>query len=79
MNHPAHGDAHWLVQHDAIAYAYRNKRCVHDLGLVVCREVGDLFQKAVPLGNTVYPGMNSRMGAGCIALPPGLQRRDREL
>eukprot|EP00873_Tetraselmis_striata_P028384 jgi/Tetstr1/448648/TSEL_035892.t1 len=52
MNLPAHGDAHWRVQHDAIADAFRN-HCVHDLGIAVRREVDDLFQQAVPLGNTV--------------------------
>eukprot|EP00873_Tetraselmis_striata_P036179 jgi/Tetstr1/456443/TSEL_043171.t1 len=52
MNLPAHGDAHWCVQHDAIAYAFRDY-CVHDLGIAVLREVDDLFQQAVPLGNTV--------------------------
>eukprot|EP00873_Tetraselmis_striata_P018920 jgi/Tetstr1/439184/TSEL_027629.t1 len=31
---------------------FRN-HCVHDLGIAVRREVGDLFQQAVPLGNTV--------------------------
>eukprot|EP00873_Tetraselmis_striata_P035794 jgi/Tetstr1/456058/TSEL_042828.t1 len=48
----AHGDAHWRVQHDAIPYAFRN-HCVHNLGIVARREVDDLFQLAVPLGNTV--------------------------
>eukprot|EP00873_Tetraselmis_striata_P046416 jgi/Tetstr1/466680/TSEL_011168.t1 len=52
MNLPAPGDAHWSVQHDAIAYAFRD-HCVHDLGIAVRREVDDLFQQAVPLGNTV--------------------------
>eukprot|EP00873_Tetraselmis_striata_P014015 jgi/Tetstr1/434279/TSEL_023386.t1 len=52
MNLPAHEDAHWRVQHDAIADAFRD-HCVHDLGIVVRREVDDLFQHAVPLGNTV--------------------------
>eukprot|EP00873_Tetraselmis_striata_P006463 jgi/Tetstr1/426727/TSEL_001664.t1 len=52
MNLLAHGDAHWRVQHDAIADAFRD-HCVHDLGIVVRREVDDLFQQAVPLGNTV--------------------------
>eukprot|EP00873_Tetraselmis_striata_P040693 jgi/Tetstr1/460957/TSEL_006109.t1 len=52
MNLPAPGDAHWRVQHDAIAAAFRN-HCVHDLGIAVRREVDDLFQQAVPLGNTV--------------------------
>eukprot|EP00873_Tetraselmis_striata_P012476 jgi/Tetstr1/432740/TSEL_022106.t1 len=52
MNLPAPGDAHWRVQHDAIAYAFRD-HCVHDLGIAVRREVDDLFQQAVPLGNTV--------------------------
>eukprot|EP00873_Tetraselmis_striata_P043105 jgi/Tetstr1/463369/TSEL_008291.t1 len=52
MNLPAHGDAHWRVQHDAIADAFRD-HCVHDLGIAVRREVDDLFQQAVPLGNTV--------------------------
>eukprot|EP00873_Tetraselmis_striata_P045894 jgi/Tetstr1/466158/TSEL_010719.t1 len=52
MNLPAPGDAHWRVQHDAIADAFRNQ-CVHDLGIAVRREVDDLFQQAVPLGNTV--------------------------
>eukprot|EP00873_Tetraselmis_striata_P001323 jgi/Tetstr1/421587/TSEL_012531.t1 len=52
MNLPAPGDAHWRVQHDAIAYAFRD-HCVHDLGIHVRREVDDLFQQAVPLGNTV--------------------------
>eukprot|EP00873_Tetraselmis_striata_P006851 jgi/Tetstr1/427115/TSEL_017318.t1 len=52
MNLPAPGDAHWRVQHDAIADAFRN-HCVHDLGIAVRREVDDLFQQAVPLGNTV--------------------------
>eukprot|EP00873_Tetraselmis_striata_P025270 jgi/Tetstr1/445534/TSEL_033308.t2 len=49
---PAHGDAHWRVQHDAIADAFRD-HCVHDMGIAVRREVDDLFQQAVPLGNTV--------------------------
>eukprot|EP00873_Tetraselmis_striata_P035642 jgi/Tetstr1/455906/TSEL_042687.t1 len=48
MNLPAPGDAHWRVQHDAIA-----DHCVHDLGIAVRREVDDLFYQAVPLGNTV--------------------------
>eukprot|EP00873_Tetraselmis_striata_P028536 jgi/Tetstr1/448800/TSEL_036034.t1 len=53
MNLPAPGDAHWRVQHDAIADALRDQ-CVHDLGIAdVRREVVDLFQQAVPLGNTV--------------------------
>eukprot|EP00873_Tetraselmis_striata_P006748 jgi/Tetstr1/427012/TSEL_017217.t1 len=52
MNLPAHEDAHWRVQHDAIADAFRD-HCVHDLGIVVRREVDDLFRQAVPLGNTV--------------------------
>eukprot|EP00873_Tetraselmis_striata_P009924 jgi/Tetstr1/430188/TSEL_020019.t1 len=52
MNLPAPGDAHWRVQHDAIADALRD-HCVHDLGIAVRREVDDLFQQAVPLGNTV--------------------------
>eukprot|EP00873_Tetraselmis_striata_P025523 jgi/Tetstr1/445787/TSEL_033434.t1 len=52
MNLPAHGDAHWRVQHDAIADAFRD-HCVHDLGIAIRREVDDLFQQAVPLGNTV--------------------------
>eukprot|EP00873_Tetraselmis_striata_P010489 jgi/Tetstr1/430753/TSEL_020538.t1 len=52
MNLPAPGDAHWRVQHDAIADAFRD-HCVHDLGIAVRREVDDLFQHAVPLGNTV--------------------------
>eukprot|EP00873_Tetraselmis_striata_P001303 jgi/Tetstr1/421567/TSEL_012511.t1 len=52
MNLPAPGDAHWRVQHDAIADAFRD-HCVHDLGIKVRREVDDLFQQAVPLGNTV--------------------------
>eukprot|EP00873_Tetraselmis_striata_P021290 jgi/Tetstr1/441554/TSEL_029783.t1 len=32
--------------------AFRD-HCVHDLGIVVRREVDDLFQQAMPLGNTV--------------------------
>eukprot|EP00873_Tetraselmis_striata_P037862 jgi/Tetstr1/458126/TSEL_044618.t1 len=53
LNLPAPGDAHdWRVQHDAIADAFRD-HCVHDLGIAVRREVDDLFQQAVPLGNTV--------------------------
>eukprot|EP00873_Tetraselmis_striata_P007098 jgi/Tetstr1/427362/TSEL_017526.t1 len=52
MNLPAHGDGHWRVQHDAIADAFRD-HCVHDLGIAVRRQVDDLFQQAVPLGNTV--------------------------
>eukprot|EP00873_Tetraselmis_striata_P016944 jgi/Tetstr1/437208/TSEL_025939.t1 len=52
MNLPAPGDAHWRVQHDAIADAFLD-HCVHDLGIAVRREVDDLFQQAVPLGNTV--------------------------
>eukprot|EP00873_Tetraselmis_striata_P008331 jgi/Tetstr1/428595/TSEL_018587.t1 len=52
MNLPAPGAAHWRVQHDAIADAFRD-HCVHDLGIAVRREVDDLFQQAVPLGNTV--------------------------
>eukprot|EP00873_Tetraselmis_striata_P040843 jgi/Tetstr1/461107/TSEL_006246.t1 len=54
LNIPAHGDAHWRVQHDAIVDAFHD-HCVHDMGIVVRREVIDLFQQAVPLGNTV-PG-----------------------
>eukprot|EP00873_Tetraselmis_striata_P033123 jgi/Tetstr1/453387/TSEL_040369.t1 len=52
MNLPAPGDAHWRVQHDAIADTFRD-HCVYDLGIAVRREVDDLFQQAVPLGNTV--------------------------
>eukprot|EP00873_Tetraselmis_striata_P021284 jgi/Tetstr1/441548/TSEL_029777.t1 len=52
MNLPAPGDAHLRVHHDAIADAFRD-HCVHDLGIAVRREVDDLFQQAVPLGNTV--------------------------
>eukprot|EP00873_Tetraselmis_striata_P025832 jgi/Tetstr1/446096/TSEL_033696.t1 len=52
MNLPAPGDAHRRVQQAAIADAFRDQ-CVHDLGIVVRREVDDLFQQAVPLGNTV--------------------------
>eukprot|EP00873_Tetraselmis_striata_P041692 jgi/Tetstr1/461956/TSEL_000611.t1 len=52
MNLLAPGDGHWRVQHDAIADAFRDQ-CVHDLGIAVRREVDDLFQQAVPLGNTV--------------------------
>eukprot|EP00873_Tetraselmis_striata_P004908 jgi/Tetstr1/425172/TSEL_015633.t1 len=52
MNLPAPGDAHWRVQHDAIADALRDQ-CVHDLGIVVRREVDDLFPQAVPPCNTV--------------------------
>eukprot|EP00873_Tetraselmis_striata_P018726 jgi/Tetstr1/438990/TSEL_027482.t1 len=52
MNLPAPGDAHWRVQHDAVADAFRD-HCVHDLGIAVRREVDDLFQQAMPLGNTV--------------------------
>eukprot|EP00873_Tetraselmis_striata_P005469 jgi/Tetstr1/425733/TSEL_016153.t1 len=52
MNLPAPGDAHWRVQHDAIADAFRD-HCVHDLDIAVRGEVDDLFQQAVPLGNTV--------------------------
>eukprot|EP00873_Tetraselmis_striata_P046317 jgi/Tetstr1/466581/TSEL_000989.t1 len=52
MNLPRPGDAHWRVQHDAIADAFLD-HCVHDLGIAVRREVDDLFQQAVPLGNTV--------------------------
>eukprot|EP00873_Tetraselmis_striata_P021076 jgi/Tetstr1/441340/TSEL_029591.t1 len=37
------------ITHDAIANAFRD-HCVHDL---VRRELDDLFQQAVPLGNTV--------------------------
>eukprot|EP00873_Tetraselmis_striata_P028391 jgi/Tetstr1/448655/TSEL_035898.t1 len=51
-NLPAHGDAHGRVHHDAIVDAFRD-HCVHDLGIAVRREVDDLFQQAVPLGNTV--------------------------
>eukprot|EP00873_Tetraselmis_striata_P035449 jgi/Tetstr1/455713/TSEL_042520.t1 len=40
------------LQHDAIADAFRD-HCVHGLGIAVRREVDDLFQQAVPLGNTV--------------------------
>eukprot|EP00873_Tetraselmis_striata_P009767 jgi/Tetstr1/430031/TSEL_019892.t1 len=43
---------HELREHDAIANAFRD-HCVHDLGIAVRREVDDLFQQAVPLGNTV--------------------------
>eukprot|EP00873_Tetraselmis_striata_P002739 jgi/Tetstr1/423003/TSEL_013779.t1 len=52
MNLPALGDAHWRVQHDAIADAFRD-HCIHDLGIPVRQKVDDLFQQAVPLGNTV--------------------------
>eukprot|EP00873_Tetraselmis_striata_P012858 jgi/Tetstr1/433122/TSEL_022454.t1 len=52
INLSAPEDAHWRVQHDAIADAFRD-HCVHDLGIAVRREVDDLFQQAVPLGNTV--------------------------
>eukprot|EP00873_Tetraselmis_striata_P016258 jgi/Tetstr1/436522/TSEL_025348.t1 len=48
----APGGGHWRVQHDAIADAFRDQ-CVHDLGIVARREVDDLFQQAVPLGDTV--------------------------
>eukprot|EP00873_Tetraselmis_striata_P038718 jgi/Tetstr1/458982/TSEL_004453.t1 len=41
-----------LPHHDAIADAFRD-HCVHDLDIAVRREVDDLFQQAVPLGNTV--------------------------
>eukprot|EP00873_Tetraselmis_striata_P015547 jgi/Tetstr1/435811/TSEL_024700.t1 len=51
-NLPAHGDAHLRVHHDVIANAFRD-HCVHDLGIAVRREVDDLFQQTVPLGNTV--------------------------
>eukprot|EP00873_Tetraselmis_striata_P009268 jgi/Tetstr1/429532/TSEL_019437.t1 len=50
MNLLAPGDAHQRVQHDAITDAFRD-HCVHDLGIDVRREVDDLFQQAVPLGN----------------------------
>eukprot|EP00873_Tetraselmis_striata_P029657 jgi/Tetstr1/449921/TSEL_036975.t1 len=50
---PAPEDAHRRVRHDAIANAFRD-HCVHDLGIAVRREVDDLFQQAVPLGNTVH-------------------------
>eukprot|EP00873_Tetraselmis_striata_P012550 jgi/Tetstr1/432814/TSEL_022165.t1 len=43
---------HELREHDAIADAFRD-HCVHDLGIAVRREVDDVFQQAVPLGNTV--------------------------
>eukprot|EP00873_Tetraselmis_striata_P022179 jgi/Tetstr1/442443/TSEL_030567.t1 len=52
MNLPAPGDAHWRVHHDAIADAFLD-HCVHDLGIAIRWEVDDLFQQAVPLGNTV--------------------------
>eukprot|EP00873_Tetraselmis_striata_P023637 jgi/Tetstr1/443901/TSEL_031853.t1 len=52
MNLPAHGDAHWRVHHDAIAYVFRYHGA-HDLDIAVRREVDDLFRQAVPLGNTV--------------------------
>eukprot|EP00873_Tetraselmis_striata_P022230 jgi/Tetstr1/442494/TSEL_030594.t1 len=52
MNLPAPGDAHWRIQHDAIADAFCD-HCVHDLGIALRREMDDLFQQAVPLGNTV--------------------------
>eukprot|EP00873_Tetraselmis_striata_P022212 jgi/Tetstr1/442476/TSEL_030576.t1 len=53
MNLSAPGDAHWRVQHDAIADAFRRDHCAHDPGIAVRREVDDyLFQQAVPLGNT---------------------------
>eukprot|EP00873_Tetraselmis_striata_P019441 jgi/Tetstr1/439705/TSEL_028124.t1 len=42
MNLPAPGDAQWRVQHDAIADAFRKHR-VHNLGIVLRREVDDLF------------------------------------
>eukprot|EP00873_Tetraselmis_striata_P018417 jgi/Tetstr1/438681/TSEL_027231.t1 len=44
---------HELREHDAIADAFCD-HCVHDMGrIVVRRKVDDLFQQAVPLGNTV--------------------------
>eukprot|EP00873_Tetraselmis_striata_P028079 jgi/Tetstr1/448343/TSEL_035627.t1 len=52
MNLPAPRDAHWRVQHDAIAHAFRD-HCVYDMGIVVRRAVDDCFRQAVPLGNTV--------------------------
>eukprot|EP00873_Tetraselmis_striata_P018657 jgi/Tetstr1/438921/TSEL_027429.t1 len=53
MNLLAPKDAHWRVQHDAIADAIRD-HSVHDPDIVVRREVDDcLFQQTVPLGNTV--------------------------
>eukprot|EP00873_Tetraselmis_striata_P034792 jgi/Tetstr1/455056/TSEL_041911.t1 len=52
MNLPAAEDAHWRVQHDAIADPFRD-HCVHDLGIVVRREVDDLFQQEAPLVKTV--------------------------
>eukprot|EP00873_Tetraselmis_striata_P006646 jgi/Tetstr1/426910/TSEL_017123.t1 len=52
INLPAPVDAHWRVRHDRIADAFCD-HCVHDMGIDVRREVDDLFQQAVPLGNTV--------------------------
>eukprot|EP00873_Tetraselmis_striata_P000479 jgi/Tetstr1/420743/TSEL_011820.t1 len=52
MSFPAHGEAHWCVQHDAIADASRD-HYVNDLGIAVRRAVDDLFHQAVPLGDIV--------------------------
>eukprot|EP00873_Tetraselmis_striata_P001218 jgi/Tetstr1/421482/TSEL_012430.t1 len=52
MKLPAHEDAHRRVHHDAIADGFRD-HCVHDLEIVVRREMDDLSHHAVPLGNTV--------------------------
>eukprot|EP00873_Tetraselmis_striata_P021273 jgi/Tetstr1/441537/TSEL_029767.t1 len=79
INLPAPGDAHWRVQHDAIADDFRD-HYIHDQGIVVRREVDhDLFQHAAPLGNTVpRDELKDLASAGRRALPPGV-RRDREL
>eukprot|EP00873_Tetraselmis_striata_P016916 jgi/Tetstr1/437180/TSEL_002751.t1 len=68
MNLPAPGDAHWLVQHDAIADAFRD-HCVHDLGIAVRREVDDLIQQAVPLGNVPMDELKDLVPDAELSLP----------
>eukprot|EP00873_Tetraselmis_striata_P020959 jgi/Tetstr1/441223/TSEL_029479.t1 len=50
MDLPAHGDAHWRVQHDATADAFRDQ-CVHDIGIDVCGEVDELFRQEEAFGS----------------------------
>eukprot|EP00873_Tetraselmis_striata_P027923 jgi/Tetstr1/448187/TSEL_035478.t1 len=52
MNLPEPVDAHLRVHHDGSADAFRD-HYVHDQGIVVRREADDLFQHAMPLGNTI--------------------------
>eukprot|EP00873_Tetraselmis_striata_P045498 jgi/Tetstr1/465762/TSEL_010387.t1 len=65
----ATGDAHSRVHHDAIADAFRD-HCVHDMGIAVRREVDDLFQQAMPLGNTVpRDGLKDLVPDADLSLP----------